>query len=96
MSRDQSGLERKESRDEPRDIVAGHDRKAMTERINLHDYEEAAREALPGMVYDYYAGGAGDEISVRENVAAWGRVRLRPRVLVDVSRRRVRCPERRG
>ncbi|HEV7668439.1 MAG TPA: alpha-hydroxy acid oxidase [Thermoanaerobaculia bacterium] len=58
----------------------------MDERINLHDYEEAAREVLPGMVYDYYAGGAGDEISVRENVAAWGRVRLRPRVLVDVSR----------
>lgn len=58
----------------------------MTGRINLHDYEAAAREALPGMVYDYYAGGAGDEISVRENVEAWGRVRLRPRVLVDVSR----------
>ncbi len=58
----------------------------MTERINLQDYEEAARAVLPGMVYDYYAGGAGDEISVRENVAAWGRVRLRPRVLVDVSR----------
>jgi 4-hydroxymandelate oxidase len=58
----------------------------MTERINLQDYEEAAREVLPGMVYDYYAGGAGDEISVRENVSAWGRVRLRPRVLVDVSR----------
>ena len=58
----------------------------MSERINLHDYEEAARGALPAMVYDYYAGGAGDEISVRENVASWGRVRLRPRVLVDVSR----------
>lgn len=58
----------------------------MTDRINLQDFEVAAREVLPGMVYDYYAGGAGDEISVRENVAAWGRVRLRPRVLVDVSR----------
>ncbi len=58
----------------------------MADRINLQDYEEAARDVLPGMVYDYYAGGAGDEISVRDNVAAWGRVRLRPRVLVDVGR----------
>jgi 4-hydroxymandelate oxidase len=57
----------------------------MTEPLNLHEYEQLARERLPQMVYDYYAGGAGDEITVRENEQAWARVRLRPRVLVDVS-----------
>lgn len=57
----------------------------MTEPLNLHDYEQLARERLPQMVYDYYAGGAGDEITVRENEQAWARLRLRPRVLVDVS-----------
>ena len=28
--------------------------------LNLYDYETLARERLPEMVYDYYAGGAGD------------------------------------
>ncbi|MGA8744800.1 MAG: alpha-hydroxy acid oxidase [Solirubrobacterales bacterium] len=32
-------------------------------------------------VLGYFAGGAGDEVTLRENVAAWGRWRLRPRVL---------------
>lgn len=57
----------------------------MAEPLNLHEYEQLARERLPQMVYDYYAGGAGDEITVRENEQAWAGVRLRPRVLVDVS-----------
>ena len=56
----------------------------MAAPINLHDYEILARERLPQMVYDYYAGGAEDELAVAENVAAWNRLRLRPRVLVDV------------
>jgi 4-hydroxymandelate oxidase len=57
----------------------------MTEPLNLEEYERRARERLPQMVYDYYAGGAGDEITLGDNERAWARVRLRPRVLVDVS-----------
>lgn len=57
----------------------------MTAPLNLDDYERLARGQLPLPVYDYYAGGAGAEITVRENEAAWASVRLRPRVLVDVS-----------
>jgi 4-hydroxymandelate oxidase len=53
--------------------------------LNLREYEERAREILPQPTYDYYAGGAGDEITVRENERAWADLRLRPRVLVDVS-----------
>jgi isopentenyl diphosphate isomerase/L-lactate dehydrogenase-like FMN-dependent dehydrogenase len=53
--------------------------------LTLKDYEAAAQRRLPKRVYDYYAGGAADEITVRENEAAWSRLRLRPRVLVDVS-----------
>ena len=34
--------------------------------------------------WDYYAGGAGDELTLADNRAAWNRRRLRPRVLVDV------------
>ncbi|MEA2652400.1 MAG: 4-hydroxymandelate oxidase [Chloroflexota bacterium] len=35
--------------------------------------------------WDYYAGGAGDELTIADNREAWNRLRLRPRVLVDVS-----------
>src|SRR5690606_39494403 len=39
------------------------------------------------MVYDYYAGGAHDEITLQENRAAFDRIQLRYRVLRDVSSR---------
>ncbi len=57
----------------------------MAVLLNPRDYEAHARECLTQSVYDYYAGAAGDEITVRENEAAWQRLRLLPRVLVDVS-----------
>ncbi|QSQ20591.1 alpha-hydroxy-acid oxidizing protein [Pyxidicoccus parkwayensis] len=47
--------------------------------------EAEARARLPEAVFDYYAGGAGDEATLVDNTAAWTRVRLRPRVLRDVS-----------
>lgn len=53
--------------------------------INLTDYEILARERLDPGVYGYVAGGAGDEVTLRENQAAFQRLRLLPRVLVDVS-----------
>ena len=57
----------------------------MTSFVNLADFESVAKQRVPESVYDYYAGGAGDEITVRENVAAWARHRFRPRMLVNVS-----------
>jgi 4-hydroxymandelate oxidase len=39
------------------------------------------------MAYDYYASGALDEGTLRENVAAWTRIPIHHRVLVDVSAR---------
>ncbi|MDQ4146487.1 MAG: alpha-hydroxy-acid oxidizing protein [Pseudomonadota bacterium] len=59
----------------------------MNQPLNLEDYEQLARERLPVMVYDYYAGGAGDEQTLHENVKAWSHLRIRPRVLVDVGER---------
>jgi isopentenyl diphosphate isomerase/L-lactate dehydrogenase-like FMN-dependent dehydrogenase len=55
--------------------------------LNLDDYERLAREHLPQYVYDYYAGGAEDETSVQENRTSWSRVRLRPRMMVDITER---------
>jgi isopentenyl diphosphate isomerase/L-lactate dehydrogenase-like FMN-dependent dehydrogenase len=52
--------------------------------INVWDYERLAEEKLDPNALAYFAGGAGDEITLRENVAAFERLKLRPRVLVDV------------
>jgi isopentenyl diphosphate isomerase/L-lactate dehydrogenase-like FMN-dependent dehydrogenase len=53
--------------------------------INVADFERVAAEKLEAGVLGYFAGGAGDEVTLRENVEAWGRWRLRPRVLVDLG-----------
>ena len=55
--------------------------------ITVAEYERLARERMEAGAWDYYAGGAGDEVSLREERAAWDRIRLRPRVLVDVALR---------
>ncbi len=65
----------------------GEGKGAEIEAINLDDFEAIARKRLPSMAYDYYASGAHDEITLRENVEAFDRIALRYRVLVDVSRR---------
>ena len=57
------------------------------EPVNLFEYERLAAERLPQMAYDYFAGGAHDEVTLRENRAAFDRIALRPRVLVDASHR---------
>ena len=53
--------------------------------LNTHDYERLAREALDPGAYGYFAGGSDDEGTLRENIEAYARLRLRPRVLVDVG-----------
>ena len=62
---------------------------ALAERlaglVTLADFEPLARLAMDPGAYDYVAGGSWDELTLADNVAAWRRYRLRPRVLVDVS-----------
>jgi len=58
-----------------------------TPLLNVADYALAARNNLPKDVFDYYRGGALDEITLRENVASWDRVKLYYRVLAEVGAR---------
>jgi isopentenyl diphosphate isomerase/L-lactate dehydrogenase-like FMN-dependent dehydrogenase len=51
----------------------------------LNDYEHMAQDRLEPGPLGYFAGGAGDERTLRANTAAWSRHELLPRVLVDVS-----------
>ena len=53
--------------------------------VCVEDFERAAALSLPDGSLGYYAGGAGDELTLRANREAWGRHALRPRMLVDVG-----------
>lgn len=55
--------------------------------LNLQELEKAAQEHLSKMAWGYYAGGARDEITLRENRSAWSRLRLYYRVLAGVGPR---------
>ena len=56
------------------------------EPICLADFEVLAKAKMPATSWEYVTAGAGDEITVRWNIEAYQRIRLRPRVLVDVSK----------
>jgi 4-hydroxymandelate oxidase len=54
--------------------------------LTVAEYEAAARDRLPTSVWDYIAGGSGQELTLAANRHAFARLALRPRFLVDVSR----------
>lgn len=53
--------------------------------INLADYERVAAERLAPGPLAYFMGGAGDEVTLRDNRAAFARQAIVPRVMRDVS-----------
>ncbi|CAN1827895.1 Peroxisomal (S)-2-hydroxyacid oxidase GLO4, partial [Linum perenne] len=56
------------------------------EPVNVSEFEALAKNALPKMYFDFYAGGAEDESTLKDNEEAYRRITIRPRVLIDVSR----------
>lgn len=58
----------------------------LTRAYNIEDLRRLARRRLPRMVFDFYDGGAEDEVTLRGNRAAFENLRLAPRVLRDVSK----------
>src|SRR4051794_8592952 len=59
----------------------------MADPVSLLEYEALARQTLSGPAFDYFAAGAGAEVTVRENRSGFDALRLRPRVLVPVGGR---------
>src|SRR5687768_14161760 len=60
----------------------------MTENpVNIFEYEALAKTRLPQPEYDFIAGGATDEITLRRTREVFDAVMLRPRMLVDISQR---------
>jgi isopentenyl diphosphate isomerase/L-lactate dehydrogenase-like FMN-dependent dehydrogenase len=57
----------------------------LTQPLNVWDYERLAEDRLGPGPWSYFAGGADDERTLRWNLEAYGRWRLRPRILCDVT-----------
>ncbi|BCM20672.1 alpha-hydroxy acid oxidase [Mesorhizobium sp. J8] len=54
--------------------------------VSVEDFRRLARGRLPKSVFEFVDGGAGQELTLRENRAGFERIRLLPRILTDVSR----------
>lgn len=55
------------------------------EPVNVSDFQEQAKAALPPATYDYITTGSTDEVTLRDNVAAFQRLRLLPPLLTGVA-----------
>ncbi|HEX6478643.1 MAG TPA: alpha-hydroxy acid oxidase [Ktedonobacteraceae bacterium] len=55
------------------------------EPLNVYEYGKLAQERMNPAHWDYFHGGSDDEVTLRASRTAYERIRLRPRVLVDVS-----------
>uniref|UniRef100_A0A6B2L320 L-lactate dehydrogenase (cytochrome) n=1 Tax=Arcella intermedia TaxID=1963864 RepID=A0A6B2L320_9EUKA len=64
-----------------REFVLPH----ISQILNVYDMEYVASQVMDKEGWDYYVSGGDDEITLRENHAAFQRIWLKPRVLVDVS-----------
>lgn len=87
-------------------VISDHDkerqerfkmRPALSEILNLHDFEALARQIMNEKAWAYYSSAADDEITIRENHAAYHRIWFRPRILrnvaeVDWSTKILGCP----
>lgn len=67
------------------DMPADDDTNPAAPLLSLADYERAASETMSAEARTYIEGGAGDEITLHDNVAAWRRLALRPRMLVGAA-----------
>ncbi len=59
---------------------------SAAEAINIMDFEEAARKALPPAHFGYLATGVDDDVTLRANREGYNRIYLRPRRLVDITK----------
>ena len=53
--------------------------------LNLEDYHQEAKKKLNSMTYDFYSAGSDDQLTLIDNQQAYRRIKLRPKVLIDVS-----------
>ena len=67
--------------------ISARERRIAERCVSYEDFREAARRALPRMIFDYVDGGAGNERAMARNVDAFARTLLLPRALHAVADR---------
>jgi (S)-mandelate dehydrogenase len=60
-------------------------KRSVSKAYSIEDLRRSAKKRLPRAVFDFFDGGAEDELTLQDNAAAYKRQRLVPRVLTDVS-----------
>ena len=65
---------------------SGRSQAGMEKLLSLYDFEAEAHTRISHGAWERISGGAADEITLRWNREAYDHIRLKPRVLVDVSR----------
>jgi len=58
----------------------------QAEPVNVGDFQALAKERMQQSAYDYYTGGAGDEVTLARNRSSFDQWALRPRMLVGVDK----------
>jgi L-lactate dehydrogenase (cytochrome) len=79
-----TGEKPKEEMVVPSQVQRSTEKPELSTMINTFDFEAIASQLLPDEAWQYYSSGADDEICLRENRAVFSRVRLKPRILVNV------------
>jgi 4-hydroxymandelate oxidase len=69
----------------PRSSSRSRKRLKLEELLSLAEFEAGSERFMSTMARAYACGGAADELTLRANCEDWQRIRLNPRVLVDVS-----------
>ncbi|ORY38183.1 FMN-dependent alpha-hydroxy acid dehydrogenase [Rhizoclosmatium globosum] len=64
---------------------SSNEKPSINEMLNAFDFEAVARKVLKPESWAYYSSGAEDELTLRENHAAFHRILFKPRVLINVS-----------
>lgn len=59
----------------------------VDDALNNHDMREMAKKRLPRWLFEFVDRGTEDEVALRNNRAAFERIKLKTQVLVDVSKR---------
>ena len=55
--------------------------------LNVHDLRRMAQQRLPKWLFEFVDRGTEDEVALRNNRAAFERIKLKTQVLIDVSKR---------
>ncbi len=59
----------------------------LQDALNIHDLRKMAKKRLPKWLFEFVDRGTEDEVALRNNRAAFERIKLKTQVLVDVSAR---------